>query len=255
MTDFDTLFLKRKSVRAYEDRAIQPAVKAQVLAAMMRAPTAGGLMLYAVLEIEEQSLKEKLAETCDHQPFIAKAPWVLVFLADYSRMMAYFEYHGVPEWCARTGRTLIKPRESDLLLASCDALIAAQTVAIAAESLGLGSCYIGDIMENWEIHRELLALPKYTFPITMLCIGYPTQQQRARLQPPRLPEQLIVMKNRYRPAAPEDLASMYQGEGYGKFSPHGDAENAAQALYDRKFAADFSQEMRRSVAAMLKDWE
>jgi len=255
MTDFDTLFLKRKSVRAYEDRAIQPAVKAQVLAAMMRAPTAGGLMLYSVLEIEEQSLKEKLAETCDHQPFIAKAPWVLVFLADYSRMMAYFEYHGVPEWCARTGRTLIKPRESDLLLASCDALIAAQTVAIAAESLGLGSCYIGDIMENWEIHRELLALPKYTFPITMLCIGYPTQQQRARLQPPRLPEQLIVMKNRYRPAAPEELASMYKGEGYGKFSPHGDAENAAQALYDRKFAADFSQEMRRSVAAMLKDWE
>jgi Nitroreductase len=80
MTDFDTLFLKRKSVRAYEDRPIQPRVRAQVLAATMRAPTAGDLMLYSVLEIEEQALKEKLAETCDHQQFIAKAPLVLVSL-------------------------------------------------------------------------------------------------------------------------------------------------------------------------------
>lgn len=253
--DFDTLFLKRKSVRAYEDRPVPGDTKQKVIAAMIRAPTAGALMLYSMLDIEEQAIKEKLAETCDHQPFIARAPWVLVFLADYSRMMAYFEHHGVPKWCERTGRPAIKPRESDLLLACCDALIAAQTAAIAAESLGLGSCYIGDIMENWEIHRKLLALPKYTFPITMLCIGYPTQQQKDRPQPPRLSEQLIVMKNRYRPADPEELTSMYQGEGYSRFAPHGDAENAAQALYDRKFAASFSQEMRRSVAAMLKDWE
>jgi len=224
------------------------------MAATLRAPTAGAMMLYSVLEIDDQTLKEKLAETCDHQPFISKAPWVLVFLADYRRNMDYFEYSGVWRWCDRTGRQKVAPRESDLLLACCDALIAAQTASLAAESLGLGSCYIGDIMENWETHRELLDLPRYTFPIAMLCLGYPTQQQRERALTPRLPESMVMMKNHYRHLAPEELASMFRGEGYAKFAPKQDQENPAQALYDRKFSTSFAYEMRRSVASMLQDW-
>ena len=61
-----------------------------------------------------------------------------------------------------------------LFLACCDALIAAQTAVIAAESLGIGTCYIGDIMENYEEHEELFGLPKYVFPIRLICFGYPT---------------------------------------------------------------------------------
>ena len=60
-----------------------------------------------------------------------------------------------------------------LFLACCDALIAAQTAVIAAESLGIGTCYIGDIMENYEEHEELFGLPKYVFPIRLICFGYP----------------------------------------------------------------------------------
>ena len=252
--DFDTLFLKRKSVRAYEHRPIEPEVRRRVLQATLRAPSAGALMLYSVLEIEDQALKDKLAVTCDHQPFIARAPWVLIFLADYRRIMDYFEHFGVEPWVERTGRESSAPRESDLLLAACDALVAAQTAALAAESLGLGSCYIGDIMENWEVHRDLLSLPRYTSPIAMLCLGYPTAQQRARPLTPRLPESMVMMKNGYRRASPAELERMYSGEGYGNFTPAGDIENAAQALYERKFGADFSKEMRRSVSAMLRDW-
>lgn len=252
--DFDTLFIRRKSVRAYEDRPIEEAVRERVLEAILRAPSAGALMLYSVLEIEEQALKEGLAETCDHQPFIARAPWVLIFLADYRRMIDYFDHFGVMEWVDRTERRRSTPRESDLLLASCDALIAAQTAAMAAESLGLGSCYIGDIMENWETHRELLSLPRYTFPIAMLCLGYPTRQQRERHLTPRLPSSMVIMKNGYRRASAAELETMYSGEGYDAFTPKNDIENAAQALYDRKFGAGFSEEMRRSVESMLKDW-
>lgn len=252
--DFSRTFLERKSVRAYEDRLVPMDVKARVLEAALRAPTAGNMMLYTILDIEDQALKDKLAETCDHQPFIAKAPWVLVFLADYARMMAFFEASGVGERCRREGKVLIKPRESDLLLACCDALIAAQTVVCAAESIGLGSCYIGDVMENWEIHRELLALPRYTFPISMLCLGYPTEQQAARVQPARLPAPVIIYKDRYALPSVEALASLYAGEGFGAFTPTVVAENPGQALYARKFSADFSLEMRRSVASMLEDW-
>ncbi|PKL07150.1 MAG: nitroreductase [Spirochaetae bacterium HGW-Spirochaetae-9] len=252
--DFSRTFLERKSVRAYEERPLPADVKAKVLEAVLRAPTAGNMMLYSILEIDDQALKDKLAETCDHQPFIAKAPWVLVFLADYARMMAFFEASGVGERCRREGKALVKPRESDLLLASCDALIAAQTAVCAAESLGLGSCYIGDVMENWETHRDLLALPRYTFPIAMLCLGYPTAQQAARVQPARLPAPIIIQKDRYALPSAEVLASLYAGEGYNAFTPTAAAENPGQALYARKFSADFSLEMRRSVASMLEDW-
>lgn len=158
---------------------------------------------------------------CDHQPFIAKAPFVLVFLADYARMMAFYEASAVPDLLARQGETMLRPREFDLLLACCDALIAAQTVVTAAESLGLGSCHIGDVMENWEKHRRLLELPKYAFPITTPCVGWPTAQQRARPQPSRpqlsrpqpsrLDRSLIVHKNRYRMPGREELPSIFAG--------------------------------------------
>lgn len=78
----------------------------------------------------------------------------------------------------------------NLMLASCDAFIAAQNSVIAAESLGLGSCYIGDIMENYEIHQEMFNLPEYTFPITMLCFGYPVGDYTGRQITPRYPQEL-----------------------------------------------------------------
>ena len=65
---------QRKSVRAYEDRAIPEEMKNLILEAAMQAPSAGCQQLYTILDITDQELKEKLAESCDHQPFIAKAP-------------------------------------------------------------------------------------------------------------------------------------------------------------------------------------
>ena len=63
---------KRKSIRAYEEREIPAEVRAEILKATLRAPTAGNLMLYSILEITDQPMKDKLAITCDNQPFIAR---------------------------------------------------------------------------------------------------------------------------------------------------------------------------------------
>lgn len=244
--DFDQLFIKRKSVRAYDGRPIPSAVKDALIAATMRAPTAGNMMLYSILEVEDPGIKARLAETCDHQPFIATAPLVLVYLADYARMTAFFKASNVQAILGSETAAMAWPRESDLLLAASDAIIAAQTTAIAAQALGLGSCYIGDIMEHWETHRDLLGLPRYAFPVAMLCIGYPTEQQRQRPQPSRLPETVILHKNRYALPSPELLATLHTGPG--------EAKNAGQSLYRRKFDTDYAREMRRSVKAMLDAW-
>jgi nitroreductase len=251
------VILKRKSVRSYEARAIHEEAKAAILEAAMRAPTAGNMMLYSVIEVTDQAAKDTLAETCDHQPFIAKAPWVLLFLADYQRWYDYFLLSGVEQWCERRAAALRKPEEGDLLLACCDALIAAHTAVIAAESLGIGSCYIGDIMENYEIHRKLFDLPPYALPICLLCFGYPTEQQRARRQTERFDRKFIVFEDKYERLGAEELAGMF-GEmeaGFARRSekPEG-IDNFGQAMYARKFSADFSKEMSRSVRAMLQAW-
>ncbi len=95
------VLMKRRSVRAYEDREIPAEVRAEILKATLRAPTAGNMMLYSILEITDQSLKDKLAITCDNQPFIARAPLVWIFLADYQRWYDYFLASGVEEICAQ----------------------------------------------------------------------------------------------------------------------------------------------------------
>jgi FMN reductase (NADPH)/FMN reductase [NAD(P)H] len=92
----DTI-LKRKSIRAYLKKPIAPEVRAELLRATLRAPTAGNLMLYSIIEVTDQSLKNKLVRTCDNQPFIARAPLVWLFLADYQRWFDYFISSGVAQ--------------------------------------------------------------------------------------------------------------------------------------------------------------
>lgn len=154
---------------------------------MTSAPTAGVLSLYAIIEIDEPELKEALSHTCDEQPFIAKAPWVVLF---------------------------------------------------AAEAMGLGSCYIGDIVENAEKQRELLALPDYVFPAALLCFGYPPVDD-SRNAPPRLPLEVMVHQNRY-------------GQ------KHWLNDEVGHDIMRRglnKLKMDFSVEMTRSMEVWLEKWK
>lgn len=250
--------LSRKSVRAYEDRAIPEDIRELIIKSAMRAPTAGNQMLYSIIEIADQQSKEVLAKTCDDQPFIAKAPFVLLFLADYQRWYDYFMSAGVPELCKAKGEEMRKPEEGDLFLACCDALIAAHAAVVAAESMGIGTCYIGDIMENYEKHKELLDLPQYVFPIAMVCFGYPTEQQRERQQPERYKKEYIVFKDKYKRLTNEEFEDMFKSTNERLFGVTGSingAMNYGQHMYMKKFSSAFSKEMSRSVREILKNWK
>jgi nitroreductase len=248
----------RKSVRSYSKQPVTQEEKDLILQATFRAPTAGTMMLYSIIEVEDQAIKDRLAETCDHQPFIARAPYVLLFLADYQRWFDYFTYCEVERRSRELSLPQRSPQVGDMLMACCDALIAAQTAVIAAESLGIGSCYIGDILERYETHRQLLNLSQYTLPISLVCFGHPASKGERVKRTPRFGREFIVHKNTYRRFNDKELETMSQTikERYfanGQY-PNG-AENVGQAFYFRKFAADFSIEMTRSVKEMLKNWE
>ena len=247
----------RRSVRAYSDQPITAEEREQILAATFRAPTAGNMMLYSIIEVTDQALKDRLAVSCDHQPFIAMAPLVLVFLADYQRWFDYYTYCGVEQRSRELGLPYRTPQEGDLLLACCDALIAAQTAVLAAESLGIGSCYIGDILEQCETHRELLNLPPYTFPITLVCFGHPQSVETPANRSTRFGQEYILHQNTYRRFNGDEMEAMFKHLSRHFKAPDDPAkgpQNIGQSSYFRKFVADFSIEMARSVKEYLKSW-
>lgn len=231
----------RKSIRVFTDEPVSDTDKTEILKAALAAPSAGCQLLYTILDITDQAKKDRLADLCDHQPFIAKAPMVLIFCADCQKWLSFYEE------AALTPR---KPGTGDLLLAVEDAVIAAQNAVTAAQSLGIGSCYIGDIMENIENVRALLSLPSYVYPAAMLVFGHPTASQLERKKPERFALSDIVCENTYQGKSGGEIRKMFAGHTGMKTY-----DAWMEAFWKRKYESDFSREMSRSMDEYLKEFQ
>lgn len=241
MNDVINQLYRRKSVRSFTDREIDEQIVQEILKSAVMAPTAGNQQLYTILRITERSILERLADSCDHQPFIAEGKLVLVFCADCLKWYEAFRYAGCEPRL---------PGEGDLMLAIADTMIAAQNAVVAAESYGIGSCYIGDIMENIEQQRDILGLPEYVFPAALVVFGYPTEQQKQRPKPKRVDMGHVVHENRYRRLDAAELRAMLEDK-----SANVDYEAWMRAFCERKYNSDFSREMTRSVRAFLEQFK
>ena len=232
---------ERKSMRAYTDQPVSAEDKAILFEAAMQAPTGGNQQGFTIIDVTDQSIKDQLAELCDHQPFIATAPVVLVFIADSQKWNdAYIE----------AGITPDKPGLMGIVGGVSNTCIVAQNVVVAADALGMGSCYIGDILENCEKIRELFKLPQYCLPAAMLCIGYPTEQQKGRTKPARFAKEYMICENQYKKLDGAEIREMFKErtaskgfDGYLKF------------MFDRKADADFAKEMARSIQVYLDNFQ
>ena len=234
----------RKSVRAYEPKEIPQEDVRAILSAAVQAPTAGNMTLWTAIHVTDPDKKQALSVSCDNQPFIAKAPLVLVFCADYKRWFDLFKTIDL-------GEELRRPGEGDFLLAMSDALIAAQSAVVAADALGYGSCYIGDIIENCDTQREILGLPEYVKPVGMVVIGVPTAQQMERKKPARFEIEDVVHENTYQPAGTQKFRAMLEAR---QGMSGEDMDRWLLAFTKRKWNCDFSREMTRSAAQMIGEW-
>lgn len=232
---------ERRSVRAYTDEPVSAADERAIFEAACQAPTAGNQQLYSIIVVRDQAEKEELAVTCDNQTFIAAAPLVLVFCVDVRRWHRAFVAAGA------------EPREpgvGDFLLALEDTAIAAQNAVVAAHSLGLGSCYIGDILERRVDQARILGCPRHVVPAVMLVIGHPTEGQLRRVKPARLPLEDVVFEDRYEERDADRLLEDLRP----KAPASRDLDDWARAFCERKWNSGFSREMTRSAAAILADF-
>jgi len=244
MNETIKLLMERKSVRQFVMEEMPREDIRTILEAAVQAPTAGNKSLWTAIHVTDPEKKLALSKSCDNQPFIATAPLVLVFCADYKR---WFDMYKTLD----LGEELRVPGEGDFLLAAADTFIAAHASVVAADALGYGSCYIGDIIENCDIQREILGLPEYVKPVCMAVYGRPTQNQIERKKPPRFKVEDLVHENTYRAIDAQQMIDML-GERQGL---EGEAlDRWMLAFCKRKWNCDFSREMTRSAAQMIREW-
>ena len=242
----------RVSLRRYSQKQISKQHLDTILESAIKAPTAGNMMMYSILKITDKETKEILSKTCDNQPFIAKAPVVLIFLADLQKQFDYYNLCDVQSIALENDKLVNPPGMNDFLLSVNDALIACQNAVLAAESLNIGSCYIGDIMENYEVHKNLLNLPDYTFPAAMITLGYYPDNMK-RVYRDRFDMKYVVFDEKYKKLDDSELSNMFKKreDNMSKSNPF-DAKNWGQLLFMRKTSADFSIEMDRSIKQAIK---
>lgn len=247
--------LNRVSLRRYKNEMIKDVHLNWILQSMKRAPTAGNQMLYSVIVIKDQETKNKLSITCDNQPFIAKAPVVLIIVADQQKWFDYYDINDCKTYCEENQLEYKSPQLGDLFIAIQDAVIAAQNAVIAAESLSIGSCYIGDILENYEIHKELLNLPDFVFPISMLTLGYYPDDYKKNIRS-RFDDQFIIFNEKYNKLSHKQINEMFLelNDRYVENNTY-NAKNYSQMFYARKTNSEFMREMNRSIGVMLENWK
>ncbi|MCH4887606.1 nitroreductase [Acidaminobacter sp. JC074] len=243
------LMRRRVSIRKFNDKPIDSEIMDKIIAAAIHAPTAGNMVPYSILKVKDKETLKILSETCDHQPFIADADTALVFLVDINKWHRYLMLNDVEDYAKKTGRKYLGPTIADAILGINDALIASENSVMAAEDFGIGSCYIGDIMENFETHKKLFKLPDYVFPAAMLVFGHYDHRPEPRY---RFDTKHIVSDETYHTLSDEELHDMFS-EKEKLYNPNisEDIKNYAQQFYNRKMGAPFFEEMNRSIELML----
>ena len=245
MNETIKLLMGRKSVRQFVQEPMPREDVEAILNAAVQAPSAGNMTLWTIINVTDPEKKAALAKSCDNQPFIATAPLVLVFCADYRRWFEVFKTLDL-------GEELRVPSYGDFMLATADTIIAAHATVVAADALGYGSCYIGDIIENCDTQREILGLPEYVKPVAMAVFGKPTQNQIDRKKPPRFALEDVVHENCYKKEQGAekmiDMLKTRQGLDDEAF------DRWIMAFTKRKWNCDFSREMSRSAEQMISEW-
>lgn len=193
--------LSHRSVRAFSDRPLPEGLIETLVAAAQSAPSSSNLQTFSLVAVENPQTKARLAEIAGGQKHVAEAPLVLVWLADLARLEQIGQREGRPTEALSYLETLF--------VGIIDAALAAQNAVVALESLGLGGVYIGALRNRPEEVADLLGLPPNVLGVFGLAIGYPGPERPADVKP-RLPQQLVLHRERYDAALPPDALTSYE---------------------------------------------
>ncbi|MCX8116746.1 MAG: nitroreductase family protein [Desulfobacterota bacterium] len=226
--DLYELMMKRRSVRAFEAREIPETIIEKLLDVANHAPSGGNIQPLSILLVRSPEARLKLSELAGGQPWVKNAPLSMIFCLDFYR---------IKKWAERC-QTDFRGEQAlnHFLIAYADLMAAAQNVVILAESLGLGSVYIGAIQHEIDETRRYFDLPQYVLPMMVLCIGYPKSIPRTI---PKLNKKVIVHQERYRLLEDEEIQRAFD-EKYGRIDE--DVEKYLERAFIEALEAEKQEE-------------
>lgn len=223
-----SLLNQHRTIRKYTDEKIEQKLLTQLLEAACRASNTGNMQAYSVVVTTDQDIKDQLSPAHFNQPMVKGAPAVLTFCADFNRFS---------KWCELRHAEPGYDNFQSFMAAAIDALIVAQTFCIAAESVGLGICYLGTTTYNAQEIISTLDLPKLVVPVTTITVGYPKDMPD---QTDRLPLNAVIHHETYKNHTIDDIDSMYiekeSSEFYKQFVAENKKETLAQVFTDVRYS-------------------
>jgi len=201
------LLLERSSCRDFLDKRIPPNILQLVLEAGVHAATAGNLQPYSIIRIENAETKRKLAKMCE-QNFIGRAPVLLLFCLDLHRNERWAGLEVAPYTATSSFR--------HFWVSFQDTIICAQNVCTAADSVGLGSVYIGTVIDMPVKIQTMLKLPEGVFPVVLVCLGYPKKRYPSRS---KLGVDAVVHQERYHEMKDKELLDVFNKKYEGQKLP------------------------------------
>jgi nitroreductase len=194
------LLRAHRSIRAYQDRPIEPELIDSVLAeALAGSSSSGNLNMVSVIKTRDPGRKARLADLHFGQTMVLQAPLVLTFCADTFRTR---------QWLAQRQARLGFADFLSWHVAAFDAIILAQTAALAFESRGLGICYMGTTLHSMGAIAEFLELPENCLPVTSMVVGWPAESPARR---DRLPAEAWIHDERYQRCSAEQIDARFGG--------------------------------------------
>jgi FMN reductase (NADPH) len=179
--------LQHRSVRRFKDKPLDREQVEVIVKSAQAASTSSFIQAYSIIGVTDLQKKKQLAELAGSQSYVAENGHFFVFCADLNRhkVIGDMENADIKESIESSEKFMV---------AMIDASLAAQNAALAAESMGLGICYIGGIRNDLEAVKDLLKTPEYVVPLFGLAVGYQDQETDIK---PRLPLEHIYMENEY----------------------------------------------------------
>jgi nitroreductase len=222
--DLYEILMKRRSVRDFEDEEIPDEIIDKLLDAALSAPTGGNIQPISIIVVRGPEARKKLDEILVNQPWVKRAPVSLVFCVDF---------HRVKRWASTFGTDFSGEKAIwHFLIAYADVMCAAQNAAVLAESLGLGSVYVGAILSKIDQARDFFGIPEYVLPMMILSVGYPRTIPK---NIPKLDRDIMVHSEKYERRTDEELRAAYENK-YGDFGKA--AEDYLERAYVEAIEAD-----------------
>ena len=196
MNTIETIY-QHRSIRKYKPDPVPDELLNEILAAGIRASSSGNMQTYSIIVTRERALREKLYEPHMEQDMVLDAPVLLTFCADFHRMRHWLRVSDAPDNFDNF---------MSFMVAAIDATLVSQNVALAAESLGLGICYMGSTLANCDQIGRILNLPPNVVPVVGYSLGYPAEDPAPR---DRLPLDGLVHQETYQDYSDERIEEIY----------------------------------------------